>query len=244
MNERLKTRFVFWPACISAALTFGEIADAQPNPEELPKSAKTLYSYYGQQAERYAFRLRNDDKPLRYQSQSLLNWSMEGNWFGSVFVWTKADRPLLIGCVGSGPSQEKQMVFHEFHLLTDKPLEPVRIPGYREWTWSPTGGPAPQAVQDAPAVGKSPAGRLTQMKDIARQFVIEMKEGEEPWTLRLLPQPIYRFPKQEAPNSMVPFSPTCGRKAPILSFYSSSSRSKRRTACAGTTSQFGPHGVR
>lgn len=195
MNERFIACFV---ACISVVLMLRKTADAQPDPESLPKSAQTLYAYYGQQAERYAFRLRNDDQPLRYQSQSLVNFTLEGNWFGSVFVWTKADRPLMIGCIGSGPAEDKQAVFNEFHLLTDKPLEPVRISGYREWTWTPTGGPAPQLVEDAPAVAKSPASRLTQMRDIARQFAVEMKDGEEPWALRLLPQPIYRFPQHQA----------------------------------------------
>jgi hypothetical protein len=189
-------------ACLAAFIalmpTFSDNAHAQPDPEQLPKSAKMLYSYYGQQAQRYFFRLRNDDQPLRYQPQSLVNFTLEGNWFGSVFVWTKANRPLMVGCIGSGPEGDKQMVFNEFHLLTDKPLEPVRISGYRDWTWSPTGGPTPQPVEDAPAVAKSPASRLTQLRDIARQFAVEMKDGEEPWSLRLLPQPIYRFPQHQA----------------------------------------------
>ena len=61
--------------------------------------------------------------------------------------------------------------------------------------WSPrVPGVTPRPIPDAPAPARSPAQRLAQMSDLARDFSGTTQDREERrWELRLLPKPLYRY---------------------------------------------------
>src|SRR5262249_43060721 len=107
------------------------------------------------------------------------------------FVWTHAGRPEVIGCILSGPpNQGRRTMFHEFHLLADKPIAPADLQTRRRW--QPAEGLAIVPVPEAPPPADTAAGRLTQMRQLARDFIPHM-QADGSWELRLLPQPLYRY---------------------------------------------------
>lgn len=163
-------------------------------------AVRTLYRYYRHEAEQCRFALGGDPAvPLRLDERPVMNWTASGDWSGSVFVWTRDGRPVLVGCIGSGPvgNADRRQVFHEFHTLSDRPLSPHPIDGARQWTWHPTGdGLEPQEIADAPPPAESPALRLAQMRALARRFHATMDVDGKPWELRMLAQPLYRRPPE------------------------------------------------
>jgi hypothetical protein len=115
------------------------------------------------------------------------------NFLGAVFVWTYQGRPEMIGCIGSRQSRPgMSRVFHEFHSLSLQPLQPVTFANGERWTPEKPGlTMAP--IDAAPAPGDSDRQRLTQMRNLAREFDGWMRVNDDDWELRLLPQPIVRY---------------------------------------------------
>ncbi len=111
---------------------------------------------------------------------------------GSVFVWTHGGRPELIGCIGSHQNKPGvSNVFHEFHSLSEQPLQPVRL---GRNTWQPMkAGVEVVPLEDAPKPADSDKARLLQMRNLAREFQGSMKDNQDVTELRLLTQPIYRY---------------------------------------------------
>jgi hypothetical protein len=120
-----------------------------------------------------------------------LRWATDDDWSCDVFVWTHKGRPEVIGCILSGPGNDAQrLLFHEFHLLAEKPIAPTQL--LTPHTWEPKDGVALRPVKDAPPPAKTAAARLTQMRQLSREFTAHMEANGE-WALRLLPQPLLRF---------------------------------------------------
>jgi hypothetical protein len=197
---RLAAFAMLGAATLPAGAQEAQTADAPPGADAVPAAAAPLYDYYRIQAAEYELAIDSQGQSagLAFDPRSLVNWSMEGNWFGSLFVWTAEGRPVVLGCVGSGPEEGEQIVFHEFHLLDDVTLRPVPIRGAREWTWTPRSDDLAARLASEEEVAAEPAARLRQMRELARSCAVEMLEGDEHWELRLLPQPIYRFAGHEA----------------------------------------------
>ena len=105
-----------------------------------------------------------------------------------MFVWTLKGRPLVVGCILSGPGKLERPAYHEFHLLTPDPIAPADMTA--KYSWAPKEGVEFRKLDGAPAA-KAPE-RLRQMRDIAREFHAFM-EADGEWELRLLPQPIHRY---------------------------------------------------
>jgi hypothetical protein len=147
---------------------------------------------YRADAEKYAFRHDEaGEQPLKFVDKPIMRWANDDDWSGDVFVWTHLGRPEVVGCVLSGPSGEaNRNVFHEFHLLSDKPIAPSDLQTKRRW--SPKTGLELTPVDGAPEPAKNAAGRLAQMRQISRKFTAHM-EADGQWELRLLPHPLYRY---------------------------------------------------
>jgi len=167
---------------------------------------KTLQSFYRNVAPRYEFILEEDQVAAKLEPQPIMSWTGQeaGTVSGDVFVWTRNGRAEVVGCIGSLPGDgTARGVFHEFHsLTTKKSIMPVDLLTGRKWTPA-TVGIKPSVVPDAAAPADKPVRRLTQMRQIAREFVPRMQVtlqlgndagnhiGQE--QLRLLPQPLYRY---------------------------------------------------
>jgi hypothetical protein len=152
-----------------------------------------LRKTYQADAERYEFQ-RGGEKmtPLELVEKPVMRWSQDDDWSGDVFVWTHDGAPEIIGCMLSGPGEGgKRLVFHEFHLLAPKPIAPLVLQTKRRW--EPKEGIARDPVPGAPEPAATAAGRLTQMRQMMRQFTAHMDADNSNWELRALPQPLYRY---------------------------------------------------
>lgn len=157
--------------------------------------SKLLGSYYARQAADYEFFLDKDHQQrLELRPQPVLTWTNADNFQGSVFVWTSGGRPEVVGCVGSRQSEAGDcFVFHELHSLSLGLIQPARF-GDGKRVWEPArGGVELLDVDRAPVPAASERQRLTQMRNLAREFTGWMKQDGDTTELRLLPQPIFRY---------------------------------------------------
>lgn len=153
---------------------------------------RILEPYFQNQAETYEFFLdKEQQQPLELVKKPVMRWTSEGN-LGAVWVWTREGRAELIGCLGAFVNgQGKLEAFHEFHSLTMKPLQPVKIGAIREWQ-SQKPGVAPTLIRDAPDPAPTDKLRLAQMRELARQFTAHFRAGEKSELLRMSPTPLFR----------------------------------------------------
>jgi hypothetical protein len=134
---------------------------------------------------------------LKLVEKPVMRWSNDDDWSGDVFVWTHAGQPEVIGCILAGPNDGgRRLMFHEFHLLAPRPIATIDLQTKRRW--QPAEGLIRSPVSEAPKPAETAPGRLTQMRQMARDFSALM-EADGSWELRLLPQPLYRYgqPKGE-----------------------------------------------
>lgn len=185
-NLRAAARLPFW--MVASLLISAAIVRA----DEAQKAAPTdpFREAYREDAEKCEFSTA-DGQPIELVKEPLMRWMNDGNWSGDVFVWTHEGRPEVIGCMLSGPGAGKlRYVWHEFHLLAEKPIAPAVIQNGRRW--EPAEGLKTEPVPDAPQPAKRGTARLVQMREIARGFQAYMWTGKTT-ELRLLPQPLMRY---------------------------------------------------
>ncbi|NQT11209.1 MAG: hypothetical protein HQ582_00570 [Planctomycetes bacterium] len=107
----------------------------------------------------------------------------------AVLLWTHNNRPRMAASFWyRGPSQTEH---HEFQSLSTEKLTAKRK-GRAVWRPSRPGiqmKPHP----GAPAPAESAAGRLVQMRSLARQFTASITDRTGRQQLRLISQPVYRF---------------------------------------------------
>jgi hypothetical protein len=108
---------------------------------------------------------------------------------GTLWLWMHEDRPAALLCLFTVPTDWKSWNY-EWTSFSDQPL---RVTGRKWWEWTPVAvEPKWMPVAgDAPAA--SPTARLVQMKAIARRYTARETLQGEPYTLRLLDRPLYRY---------------------------------------------------
>lgn len=145
-------------------------------------------------------------RPLTLTEEPVLRFSNperdRGTWDGATFLWLDGKRP--VSAVSFGLRRPNNEVFFEFTSLTKAPLVCER--GQTKLWSPPTGALLAQPIADAPPPADNAAGRLLQMRTIARRFSATCIYKEDSSSqLRLLPQPLYRFDdkKQEVLDGAV-----------------------------------------
>ncbi|HVX15360.1 MAG TPA: hypothetical protein VHC22_29495 [Pirellulales bacterium] len=154
-------------------------------------------------AETDKFQIRtNNDELLKRGQQPILRWSNPVRDFvndGITFLFFDGRRPRAIVTVwvrGRDPKLESGEQCHEFISLSPEPLSCRRDDLL---LWSPkTGGVVDQTLADAPPPAARPAQRLAQMRELAKRFRAATYKTESANELRLLNQPLYRYPEQTA----------------------------------------------
>jgi hypothetical protein len=166
--------------------------DASSSTEGQRRTIEYLRDVYRADADRYEFyRDAQRRQALKLAEKPVMRWATDDDWSGDVFVWTHDGRPEVIGCMLSGPGGAKnRLMFHEFHLLAEKAIAANDLQTRRRW--EPKEGLTPSLITDAPAPARTSGARLTQMRQLSREFTAHM-EAAGPWQLRLLPQPLYRY---------------------------------------------------
>jgi hypothetical protein len=143
--------------------------------------------------------MRRGATPLSLQDQALLYYTnpvRTNDQHGAVFLWTVAGRPAVIGSIWSALNRldpASRNVTHEWHsLIEDADVQATRggqvlwTPGEPGITW--------QTLPNVPAPLSSRAARLGQLRSIARRLTARIT-AEEKSELRLMPQPLYRYPE-------------------------------------------------
>lgn len=183
---------VSWLSLWCAANAFGQGDSKDAEGQQITAVQRWLHEYYQQQAATYEFYFDEaKTKRLEFVKRSIFHWKQDNDWSGDVFVWTHEGRPEIVGGVLASPAKAgKRSIGHEFHTLALQSLPRAKtVSG----TWQPKTGITLTPLDDAIAPAATAALRLTQLRKLARDFSVTMHHEEQPWELRLLPQPIYRY---------------------------------------------------
>jgi len=177
-------------------ITQVEPAGAQQS-ESPDRQQQRWNDFYATQAAKYAIVVDGDrQQSLGLKTEPVLFWSNPvrgGETNGAVFVWTRGGRAEAVGTVfsflnRSDPTQ--RVIAHSFHSLSERPLSATRD-GRPSWSIGVPGiSPQPVPAARKPAATAPP--RLTQMRELARDFTAATVLDGVKQELRLLPQPIYR----------------------------------------------------
>jgi len=189
-------------ALLVALALAGQAPSADSADAESEKAQQKKWNaYYVKVAADYEItRGENGKRKLELEPEAVLHWSnpvREGETNGSVFVWTYQGRAEVVGTVFSylvrGEANLKVMA-HSFQSLSQEPLAGQR-PG-QPGAWSLSGaGIQPRPIPGAPPPAATAAGRLTQMRDLSREFSATTTLDDVEQELRLLTQPLHRQAK-------------------------------------------------
>lgn len=141
------------------------------------------------------------DRALKLVAEPLSRFDnpVSGIADGFTFLWTDGGRPAAL--LKSYYNAPRGSWGRTYISLASEPLELVSVEGVK--TWAPAkAGIRWASLANAPPPAATAAGRLRQMRDLAREFEIIDHWGiKDPtdWQLRLLPAPLYRYdaPDQE-----------------------------------------------
>jgi hypothetical protein len=189
-----------------AALSVMLITQAEPIDDLAlpPEQQKKWEEFYRDEAASYLISLdEKTPKELKFRPEPVLLWSnpIRGNdTRGSVFVWTYEGRAEVIGTVFSyRAGANHRQVKHSFHSLSLSPLIAERN---MQDAWSiRVQGINPKKIPEAPVPAKTRALRLSQMRDLAREFSATTTLNDVRQELRLLPQPLFR--NEEGSNEVL-----------------------------------------
>jgi hypothetical protein len=140
----------------------------------------------------------NGERKLSLFNKPVLRWSnplVTNEVSGEVFLWTDDGRPAAVLSLYRYTKDGERHESHEFLSLSQ---EPLAFDGAA--VWSPQdAGVVFQAFADEASPADAAWQRLRQMRALAAQFSMDMTSREGiTRSLRLLPQPLYRYDAKEA----------------------------------------------
>ena len=191
-------------ATFFVALMFAGQVPAEAAEADAAKAQQKKWSdYYARTAADYEIIRGQDGKQkLELKPGAVLHWSNPvrgGDTNGSVFVWTYEGRAELVGTIFSHLVRDEpnlKVMAHSFQSLSQEPLAGNRPGKPGQWSIAEP-GVVHKPIKDAPRPAKTVAGRLSQMRDLAREFTATTVLDGVEQELRLLTQPLHR---QEKPT--------------------------------------------
>src|SRR5262245_41836335 len=136
------------------------------------------------------------DKPvqLKFQPEPVFTYANPAGGqssHGAMFIWTRDGRPEILGAIWSGQSGNQRSVVHSLHSLS---LEKLTATRKRDVFWAPEGpGIEPFLIPGTPEPAATAPLRLTQMRNIAREFSASTVRETALRQLQFRPQPVYRW---------------------------------------------------
>ena len=133
------------------------------------------------------------DKPILFYTSPVRT----NDQHGSMFLWTDQGRPAVIGSIWSGLNRNDtalRNITHEFHSLSERPDVQAARGGQTQWSAGEP-GIAWQTLAGSPAPASSRAARLSQMRAAVRKLAASITAVEAS-ELRLMSQPLYRYPEK------------------------------------------------
>jgi|GEM_PF-945962 len=172
-----------------------------PSKSESQQTVEQLKAFYRTTAASYLTPTDVKAKTrLELVDRPIMSWSSVaetgGRWIGDVFLWTNQDGPAVAGCLLSAPEtgSDVRTFYYEFTSLSPNKLTGLNLGGRARWD------PGRRDFKPVPGSGEPATRRgirVAQMRALAKKFVARMTEDDKDIdTLRLLPQPIYRYPAE------------------------------------------------
>ncbi len=166
----------------------------EPRGEDAEKARATqALELAAKEASRYEIGVEAGAKAIELDRKALLQWSnpVAGSIHGAVFVWLDRGRPAVVGSIYKWFSPNHHMGV-ELHSLTSGPISADRA-GRALWSANRPGVER-KAIPGAPSPAATAAGRLRQIRALAREFEATQTTREGlTRELRLLPRPLYRY---------------------------------------------------
>jgi hypothetical protein len=175
-------------ACL-LGLVFAGIAWAEPAAEEEISESDYRRRVVAREAKSLTIAVGDDETETVLIDEPVLRWVNPRGAIGGTFLWIDNELPVVMCCVWFAPDKSVHLAFHS---LSEEPVKAERD-GQILWH-SDEPGIAYQEVPDASAPADTAKARLTQMRNIARDFTPQVVfSNQKPEELRLLPQPLYRY---------------------------------------------------
>lgn len=186
-----------WLVPFSSALGQTEQPEAPPEDKAVREKWQQIYQKIAASIE-----MRRGEAALALEKTPLLFYTNPvrmNQQHGSIFLWTQNGRPAVFGSIWSAVNRNDasiRFVTHEFHSLVDTPDISASKTGATVWS-SGEAGIAWQPLADSPAPASTRPARLVQLRQLARRLSARIT-AEEAGDLRLLTNPLYRYPEQTA----------------------------------------------
>ena len=182
-------------ACFLVWLYQAALSDC-PTPEADRKEEDHRRDAVGREARSFKLSVDGEKTDVTLIEEPVLRWGngIRGATNGGTFLWTAKGQPVATCCIWWS---DPRTVCLTFGSLTEKP---IRAEKQGRTIWHSTKpGLEYRDVPDAPAVARSATTRLTQLRNIARDFSAVLVYGSQGTEeLRLLPQPLYRYPGDDS----------------------------------------------
>ena len=181
-------------ATVLACLWYCSNGVAQDQP--VPSRTEQLWREFETTAKQIRIQPIDGDLAYKLDPKPLFQFAQRGVVHGQVYVWhDKRQRLAMVGTIGSIPLRTVESEFLELHLLRSADIEPFVMGGYSNQTWQPsTEDLTPRPLPDSPTVAPTASRRMIQLRGLARRFAGTMVQDGQTHHLRLLPQPLYRYP--------------------------------------------------
>ena len=138
--------------------------------------------------------LKLEDKPLLFYTNPI----RMNDQHGTIFLWTERGRPAVFGSIWSERNRMNpavRNVTHEFHSLAQTADAEAARSGNVLWS-AEEAGIEWQTIENCPAPATSRPARLAQMRDMGRRLSASVRAGDGDSDLRLMTQPLFRYPEQ------------------------------------------------
>lgn len=192
-------RILFCSALAMIACLFQGASLRGEEPAEKPADTR-----FAETARLYAIRPLKDDRTYDRQELELLRWSnpLRTTSAGTMFVWTDGGRPVVIASMYRYGDDPYTKIDHEFVSLSEAGL---RADYAGRVVWAPReAGVRWTAIEKSPTPAPARTTRLTQMRLLANRFegMLTKNDGDRE-RLRLLTQPIYRYPESASRDGAI-----------------------------------------
>ncbi len=195
------------PLVFTSGLAAGQDSPQVTDKTDKEDQKKRWMAAYSEDAAKYQMFRRGDDvEELKLVPTPVLRFTnpvRERDQHGAAYVWTHDGRPEVVGAIWSVISPDdstKRHISHEFHSLSLDPIYAKHAPRVgrsgRVPDWNVNeAGIERQRIPDAGTPAKAANFRVTQMRRLARGFQAHIPSGliDGKGSLRLLPQPLYRY---------------------------------------------------
>jgi hypothetical protein len=170
----------------------GQAADPPPKPDGEKDEKAARLEHMKQAAKGYEITLTSDTKKkLTLTEEPMLRFDdpVTGVVDGTIFVWMLDDRPAAVASVWI------RKTGHEFHEFQSLAAVGLTASSQEQPKWTPEKpGLERKPAADAQAPAATAAGRLNQMRAMAREYTATVATSDkDQQELRLLPQPMYRY---------------------------------------------------